>query len=132
MTRSGGGVASAVGKFALTGLAAVALLGFVAVQVLQRTGRNEAIRDAKRETVLAGRGIVAPAIAAGLLAGRASAITQLDRVVKRYVLLDPVVRIKIWSPSGRILYSDDHRLIGTSYTLGSDEREALRGGGVDA
>jgi signal transduction histidine kinase len=125
-------IATAVAQFAVTGLAAVALLGFVAVQVLQHTGRTEAIRDAKRETVLAGRGIVAPAITNGLLGGLPSAISQMDRVVRRYVLRDPVVRIKIWNASGRILYSDEHRLIGTSYNLGSDERRALMIGGVDA
>jgi hypothetical protein len=113
-------------------MAAVAVLGFVAVQVLQDTGRDEAIRDAQRETVLAGRGIIAPAITPALVAGEPSAIARMDQVVRRYVLRDPVVRIKIWSPSGRILYSDEHRLIGTRYTLGSDERQALSTGGVDA
>jgi signal transduction histidine kinase len=56
----------------------------------------------------------------------------MDGVVRRYVLRDPVVRIKIWSGTGRILYSDEHRLIGTTYGLGSDELDALRTGGVDA
>lgn len=125
-------IASAVAQFAVTGLAAVAVLGFVAVQVLQRTGRTEAIRDAKRETALAGQGIVQPAITTRLLAGFPSAISHMDRVVYRYVLRDPVVRIKIWSASGQILYSDEHRLIGSSYPLRSEERRALRTGGVDA
>jgi signal transduction histidine kinase len=43
-----------------------------------------------------------------------------------------VVRIKIWTASGRILYSDEHRLIGSSYVLGAAERRALLTGGVDA
>jgi signal transduction histidine kinase len=125
-------IPSAIGQFAVTGLAAVALLGFVAVQVLQRTGRSEAIRDAKRETALAGQGIVAPAITSQLLAGDPSAISQMDRIVHRYVLRDPVVRIKIWDFSGEILYSDEHRLIGSRYRLGSDERRALLTAGVAA
>jgi signal transduction histidine kinase len=116
----------------VTGLAAVALLGFVAVQVLQRTGRSEAIRDAKRETALAGQGVVAPALTNQLVAADPSAVAQMDRVVHRYVLRDPVVRVKIWNASGRILYSDEHRLIGSRYPLGSDERRALLTGGVDA
>jgi signal transduction histidine kinase len=130
--RSRHSLAAAVAQFAVTGMAAVALLGFVAVQVLQRTGRNEAIRDAKRETVLAGRGIAAPAITSGLLAGQPAAIAHMDQVVRRYVLRDPVVRIKIWTASGRILYSDEHRLIGSRYVLGVQERRALLTGGVDA
>jgi signal transduction histidine kinase len=121
-----------VAQFAVTGLAAVALLGFVAVQVLQRTGRAEAIRDAKRETALAGQGVVAPAITNALMAGLPSAISQMDHVVHRYVLRDPVVRIKIWNASGRILYSDEGRLIGSSYPLGTAERRALMTNGVAA
>jgi signal transduction histidine kinase len=131
--RAGGrSIASAVAQFAVTGLAAVALLGFVAVQVLQRTGRTEAIRDAKRETALAGQGIVQPAITRSLLAGMPAAISQMDRVVHRYVLRDPVVRIKIWNAAGEILYSDEHRLIGSRYPLPPEERAALLTGGVDA
>jgi signal transduction histidine kinase len=128
----GRSIASAVAQFAVTGLAAVALLGFVAVQVLQRTGRTEAIRDAKRETALAGQGIVQPAITDRLLAGMPSAISQMDRVVHRYVLRDPVVRIKIWNAAGEILYSDEHRLVGSRYPLRAEERAALLTGGVDA
>jgi signal transduction histidine kinase len=134
MARRGDGrsIAVAVAQFAVTGLAAVAVLGFVAVQVLQRTGRGEAIRDAKRETALAGQGIVQPAITNQLLAGGGSAISRMDRVVHRYVLRDPVVRIKIWNASGEILYSDEHRLIASRYPLRSEEREALQTGGVAA
>jgi signal transduction histidine kinase len=122
----------AVAQFVLTGVVAVAVLGFVAIHVLEQTGRREAIRDAQRETTLAGRGIVAPAIAAGALAGQPAAIARLDRIVRRSVLRDPVVRVKIWDASGRIIYSDEHRLIGARYRLDPAELKALRGGGTDA
>jgi two-component system, NarL family, sensor kinase len=119
-------------QFAATGTAALAVLGFVAVQILQHIGETEAIRDAKHETQLAARGIVAPQLGPGLLSGQPAAVTRLDRVVHRYVLRDPVVRVKLWDARGRILYSDQHSLIGTRYHLGSEEGEALQRGGVDA
>jgi signal transduction histidine kinase len=122
----------AVGRFALTGMAALVLLAFVAVRILQHVGRSEAVRDAKVETRLAGEGIVAPALPAGLLDGRPAAIARLDRLVRARVLHDPVVRVKIWSDRGRILYSDEHRLIGARYALQPDDLEALRAGRVDA
>jgi signal transduction histidine kinase len=125
-------VTTAVLQFALSGLLAVAALGFVAVRLLQDTGRREAIRDAKEVTRLAGEGIVAPGIGAGLLQGRHDAIARLDTIVRRQVLRDPVVRVKIWSAAGRILYSDEHALIGGRYALAEDELTALRTGGVDA
>ncbi len=43
-----------------------------------------------------------------------------------------IVRVKIWTAGGRIVYSDKHRLIGSRYKLGADDLAVLRGGGVDA
>src|SRR4051812_11191359 len=131
-SRQGVSVRRAVAQFAVTGTAAVVLLGFVGVQILQRTGRSEAIRDAKHETQLAGRGIVVPQLTDGVLAGRPAALAALDATVRRDVIRPPVVRVKIWDASGRILYSDEPRLIGSTYSLGSEELEALRSGGTDA
>jgi signal transduction histidine kinase len=125
-------VVRAVGRFALTGAAALVLLAFVAVRILQHVGRSEAVRDAQVETRLAGEGVVAPALPAGLLDGGPAAIARVDRLVRGRVLRDPVVRVKIWNGRGRILYSDERRLIGATYTLGPDELRALRTGGVDA
>jgi two-component system NarL family sensor kinase len=35
------------------------------------------------------------------------------------------VRVKLWSPQGRIVYSDEPRLIGKTFALGAEERGAL-------
>ncbi|HJS93717.1 MAG TPA: sensor histidine kinase [Solirubrobacteraceae bacterium] len=125
-------VAGAVARFAITGLAGLALLTFVAIQLLSSRGTSEAIRNAKSLTQLAGRGVVAPYITPALLAGQPKAIEALDRTVRARLLEDPVVRVKIWEGSGRIVYSDEHRLIGARYSLGDAELAALRTGGVDA
>ena len=50
----------------------------------------------------------------------------------RYALHSPVTRIKLWTPGGRIAYSDEHALIGKRFPLGADEREILAHGGVAA
>jgi len=42
------------------------------------------------------------------------------------------VRVKIWDARGRIVYSDEPRLIGARYELGSDEVETLREGDAKA
>lgn len=125
-------VASAVARFAITGLAGLALLTFVAIQLLSSRGTSEAIRNAKSVTQLAGRGVVAPYITPALLAGQPAAITALDRTVRARLLEDPVVRVKIWEAGGRIVYSDEHRLIGARYPLRDEEANALRTGGVAA
>jgi signal transduction histidine kinase len=124
--------AAAVVQFAVTGVLALLLLGFLAVTLLRNTGRSEAIRDARQTTRLAGEGIVAEAITPALERGDPRAIAAMDRIVRRAVLGDPVVRVKIWDPTGRIIYSDKHELIGSRYPLGSDELKALRTGTDDA
>jgi signal transduction histidine kinase len=125
-------IAGAVARFAITGLAGLALLTFVAIQLLSSRGTSEAIRDAKSLTQLAGRGVVGPYITPALLAGQPAAIAALDRTVRARLLRDPVVRVKIWDGSGRVIYSDEPRLIGNRYSLGGGERLALSTGGVEA
>src|SRR5205085_4397570 len=77
-------------------------------------------------------GVAAPYLTGALLAERPAAIAALDRTVHARLLADPVVRVKIWDPSGRIVYSDEPRLIGARYPLRSEERHALRTAGTDA
>jgi two-component system NarL family sensor kinase len=123
---------AAVAQFALSGLAAVALLGFLAVAVLRRNGINEAIREAKDVTRLAGEGIVAPAVTPGVLRGDPRALRRLDRVVRARILHDPVVRVKLWDASGKVLYSDAAPLIGLRFGLPAEERQVERTGGTEA
>jgi two-component system, NarL family, sensor kinase len=79
-----------------------------------------------------GEGVVAPRVTAGVLNGDPRALRRLDAVVHRYALHNPVVRIKVWAPDGRIVYSDEHALIGKRFPLGADERQILAAGGVAA
>jgi signal transduction histidine kinase len=121
-----------VAKFALGGLVTLLVLGAISAFALARISRNEAVDDAKHLTEVVGRDVVAPEVTDGLLAGDPAARRRLDRVVRQHVLGDDVVRVKVWSPSGRILYSDRRELIGARYPLGEDDRAILRTGGVDA
>jgi signal transduction histidine kinase len=124
--------ATAVLQFAVTGTLVVLLLGFVAVELLRNTGTEEAINDAKRVARLAGDGIVAPNIRPGLERGDPKAIAAMDRVIRGRVLSEDVVRVKLWNASGRIIYSDEHRLIGFKTPLGEDDLQALRTATTDA
>jgi signal transduction histidine kinase len=123
---------AAVLRFAVTGFVVLALVGLGGVEVLRRVGRTEAIRDSREVTALAGEGIVAPAITPAVLRGDPSAIAQMDTVVRRRVLRPPVVRVKLWDPDGRIVYSDEHRLIGTVYADKRAEVRASRFGAAEA
>src|SRR4051794_19172431 len=102
--RQPGGTARALAQFVLSGFIAVALLGIVAVEIMRRQGTNEAIRDAKEVTQLAGNGLVAPNVDQGLLRGRAADIRQMDEIVHRSIVRGSVVRVKVWDKKGEIVY----------------------------
>ncbi len=135
-TTAGGGrgpsVRGAVARFMIAGLVALAALAVGGLLVLQPLGEREAVDDARRLATLAGRGVVEPALTDAALAGDPAALARLDRVVQERVLGDDVVRVKIWTPDGRIAYSDEPRLIGRRYTLGDDELAVLRSGETEA
>ncbi|HEX4692145.1 MAG TPA: sensor histidine kinase [Solirubrobacteraceae bacterium] len=115
-----------VAQFAVAGLVAMILIGLATAAVSRHTGTSEAIRDAKELTAFAGRGIVEPNLTRGVLAGNPAALRRFDALVHRRVLRDGIVRVKIWSRDGHVIYSDEPRLIGARYPLGGDELTALR------
>jgi two-component system, NarL family, sensor kinase len=119
-------------QFALAALAAVILLGVLAAAVLRQQTRDEAIREAKDLTRLAGRGIAEPALSPALYTGDPAAQRRVKRALQGAVLREPVVRVKIWTSDGRILWSDEPRLIGKHFPLGSEELAALRAGRTNA
>ncbi|MEA2202310.1 MAG: two-component system, NarL family, sensor kinase [Solirubrobacteraceae bacterium] len=125
-------VGAAVAKFAIGGLVATLILAVVGVLVLGRISRDDAIGNAKNLTALVGREVVQPTLSDSLLRGDKSARAKLDRVVRAHVLKGDILRIKVWSADGRILYSDRPELLGSRYALGQDEETVLSRGGVKA
>ena len=72
--------------------------------------RSVAIDEAKRETrtkVQEAGQLVEATLGDGLLTGKPSAVAPVDDVVVARVLSSSIVRVKIWSADGRVLYSDD-------------------------
>ena len=134
-SRNDGGpvsVAAAVAKFSISGVVALLLLGFGAVALLRHTTTDEAIHDAQQRARLAGDGVVGPSIRSGLMSGDPAAVSAMDRVVHRSVLRGPVVRVKIWDRQGRIVYSDEPRLIGARYPFHGQATDALLTGDAHA
>jgi two-component system NarL family sensor kinase len=125
-------VRRAVAQYALSGVAVLILLGAAGVYLLRHIGQDEAIRNATQVAELAGRGVVEPLLTPALMRGDAGAIARLDRSVHRGVLKGHIVRVKVWRADGTIVYSDEHRLIGSRYPLGADELQTFAGGGTQA
>lgn len=125
-------VRALVTRFALAGLVALILVVGGTVVASRRIGTRIGVAEAERVAALSGRGIVEPALTPGVVAGDPAALAELDRIVRRDVLQNSLVRVRIWRPDGTILYADDDRLIGRRFELGQDELELLDNGNVDA
>jgi two-component system NarL family sensor kinase len=120
-------------RFALTGLAAVLVIGAIGFVVVRQSATSGAIRQARDLGALAGRGIAAPLITRGVLRGAPADLASLDRVVHQRILSGtPIVRVKVWDQGGRVVYSDAPHLIGSRFSLGSGELRLIRQGGVEA
>jgi signal transduction histidine kinase len=125
-------VAGAVAQFALTGLVVVVLVLVGFLLLFRDVGESEALRDARQYAVLTGQGIVEPELRPELIEGDADALDTIDTVVQERVLGERVVRVKIWTTDGRIVYSDEPQLIGSIYPLDSSKLGVLRTGGTRA
>jgi signal transduction histidine kinase len=124
--------AGAVARFALGGVVALAVVGFVSVLVLRNVGTDEALSNARELTRLVGEGIVEPNLSRGVVEGDPAALARFDRMIRRRVLKDPIIRVKLWKSSGRIVYSDEPRLIGQRYRLGADDLASIRNGTAES
>jgi signal transduction histidine kinase len=112
------------------GVAAVAIIGALLLLHLRNVGIDHERREAERQTEFAAAAVVAPYLTPEVLRGDPKAVARLDGVIRAQVLRDPVARVKLWAPDGRIVYSDEPRLIGERFELEDDEREVLDSGGV--
>ena len=95
----------AIVQFAVSGLAALVLLGGGSVLIFQARGEREALRDARQLTQAIGLGMVAPRLTDGVLEGDPAAVDRFHAfVTNRVKRLDPaIVRVKLWRADGLIV-----------------------------
>jgi signal transduction histidine kinase len=120
-------VTSPVAQFALTGLVAAVAIGVAGILIVRHQAINQSLQGARNTSALLADAISGE-VTDGVVAGDPAAVARLDAVVRARVLHEPIVRVKLWTSSGRIVYSDDRRLIGSTYALHADDLRSLRTG----
>ena len=121
-----------VGQFIFAGAAALVIVGLATSIAARRAGEREAIVDVRATTAVRAQSAVAPALDDAVLGGEPAALERLDEIVRRAVLDDDLVRVKLWRADGTIVYSDEPALIGARYELGADELESMATGAIQA
>ena len=106
----------------LAAITAVTVGGFWAART---AATQEAVRQAEAATELLATAIISPAVDDGLLTGDPDSIDLLDEAVQAHVLGERILTVRVWSPEGVILYSDDLTNVGQTFPLGAEELQVI-------
>jgi two-component system NarL family sensor kinase len=112
-------------QLAVAAIAVIAVVGVAGSLVSRRTAENQAVHDAAQMADLVADSVVQPAITEAMATDPAAARAGLDELVRTRVLSASLVRVKLWTPAGRIVYSDESRLVGTTFGLDDGAREVF-------
>lgn len=113
---------------ALTVAAAVVVAAAVALGgslVARRTAESEAVHNVAQLTDVLAASVVQPALTDAMPSDPAATARVLDPIVRARLIDRSLVRVKLWTTNGTVLYSDDPRLIGRQFPLDADARAAL-------
>lgn len=112
-----------------------ALIALVAVAVgslffAQDLAEKQAVHDAIDTSQLLAQTVISPALddddlINGSPAEQRAAVEALDKIVDDFKEPTGIVRVKIWTADGRVVYSDEPQLIDNKFSLGSEERQVL-------
>lgn len=119
-------------RFVVVVVLVATIIGLGVFVVLSQEASAEAQRGAEEIARVQGLGIVQPALTDRLVQGDPDSLADLDRVVRDRVLDARTVRVKIWTSTGQIIYSDESRLIGQTFSLGSNDLAILGSNLVDS
>jgi two-component system, NarL family, sensor kinase len=123
---------AAVARFMLASLAAMAVIVVGGFFVLRQVAIDEAERDTRDRVRAEARLVEAAGLRDGILHGDRAALQRLDDLVLGQIVRGSVVRVKLWSKDGTILYSDEPALVGKHFSLGQDELRLFQTGGAQA
>ena len=119
------GLRFAIVQFAISCLALLAVVATIGVVAIRHAAHDEALRDAAELAGVVGDGVIQTGLTRDVIAGKPAALAELDASVQRLLLTGPIVRVKVWTRDGRIIYSDVPALVGRHFPVKPDLREAF-------
>ena len=107
----------ALTRFLVVGFASLVLVAIPTVLLFENIAKDRALKAATANWRNLSIDLVAPQTTAGVIARDQAALARIDAVVRPGIRDGSIVRIKIWDMTGRVLYSNEPRLIGRVYPL---------------
>jgi two-component system, NarL family, sensor kinase len=110
-------------RFSIGAIAALTLVSVFTAFASRSFGTKQAIDQARNATFYIAKGVIETNADDGLLTGNPESRAHLDNRVHAAVLSGGLVRVKLWTKDGTIIYSDEPKLIGEKYELDADKAE---------
>jgi two-component system, NarL family, sensor kinase len=111
-----------VAQVVAAAVAVLVVVGVLGAIASRNVAERESVNDAANTTDLLASAVVQPALDDALLTGDPAAIARLDAVIREHVLGSSVVRVKLWTPEGVVVYSDEPQAIGEQFALGEEQQ----------
>jgi signal transduction histidine kinase len=118
--------AGLVARFTAAGIVVLLSLTGLLAYIARQAGTEQAVLSAAQTTAVTARGVVEPRLDAAVIARNPAALAAFDTAMRRYVLQGSLVRVKLWTADGTVIYSDEPRLVGDRFALEDTEAQALR------
>jgi two-component system NarL family sensor kinase len=106
------------------GVLLVLLVALAGSLLSRQIAGSQAVREVAQTTDLLAESVLQPSLT-NPMADDPKAAAVLDPLVRGRVLSSSLVRVKLWSTDGTILYSDEPRLVGRRFGLDDGARSAL-------
>ncbi len=119
----------ALARFGLLALVPVVALGAVLAYQLNVDVQQRYLDSSRTSATLITQVGVQPLLDAQQLANglTPTEVSTIDQKLQGAAVSQEVRRIKVWNRAGTIVYSDNHNLIGRTFSIDSDLAEALAG-----
>jgi signal transduction histidine kinase len=99
--------------------------GLVGVLAARNLAERQAVNGAANTADLLAEAVVQPVLTDAIASGDPAGVQALDAALEDYLANSSLVRVKVWARDGRIVYSDEARLVGRQYQLSADAREVF-------
>lgn len=128
LVEEGSAVRSAIVKFLATGLVVLAIVSIPFSFWVRAVSRELALEDAVELTQRLADYVISPVVDVVSEQPDPEVLSRIDSRLAPWLADESIVRIKVWSAEGTILYSDRKELAGSRFDLEPWAHELLAGG----
>jgi signal transduction histidine kinase len=121
-----------VWRLVLGALGVLVAVGIGSVFAASQLAEREAVNDAAGIADVLAESVVQPVLTDALANGDPTAVAAFDVIARTRILSANIIRVKLWSPTGVVVYADEPQLIGRTFPLEEAQLESLRNPSVRA